>query len=263
MKINLFDMFDLISEESLDILIDHEKNEKTEDIISQNFNHEITVQNVMDMIPKKKKIQKKPWKIRLLIAAIMLLTIGSTVLATKKLSIEEGGIELINDKNAHLIGKELTNNAEKNSTSKESSKTVYNIIEESSIVKTVEKDAHIPRIAEEIAVTEKDGVCLVPEVIFTNDSMVILKKEDGSGWNLKEGETLQVQLDLYPSEINYGGGQGIIYQYIYNGKLMNEVYSETDLSQNYELKAAKSGEYYICLVGASSDPITIEYGKIQ
>lgn len=43
----------------------------------------------------------------------MLLTIGSTVLATKKLSIEEGGIELINDKNAHLIGKELTNNAEK------------------------------------------------------------------------------------------------------------------------------------------------------
>lgn len=113
MKINLFDMFDLISEESLDILIDHEKNEKTEDIISQNFNHEITVQNVMDMIPKKKKIQKNPWKIRLLIAAIMLLTIGSTVLATKKLSIEEGGIELINDKNAHLIGKELTNNAEK------------------------------------------------------------------------------------------------------------------------------------------------------
>ena len=95
MKINLFDMFDLISEESLDILIDHEKNEKTEDIISQNFNHEITVQNVMDMIPKKKKIQKNPWKIRLLIAAIMLLTIGSTVLATKKLSIEEGGIELI------------------------------------------------------------------------------------------------------------------------------------------------------------------------
>lgn len=60
MKINLFDMFDLISEESLDILIDHEKNEKTEDIISQNFNHEITVQNVMDMIPKKKKIQKNP-----------------------------------------------------------------------------------------------------------------------------------------------------------------------------------------------------------
>lgn len=113
MKINLFDMFDLISEESLDILIDHEKNEKTEDIISQNFNHEITVQNVMDMIPKKKKIQKNPWKIRLLIAAIMLLTIGSTVLATKKLSIEEGGIELINDKNAHLIGKELTNNADK------------------------------------------------------------------------------------------------------------------------------------------------------
>lgn len=93
--------------------------------------------------------------------------------------------------------------------------------------------------------------------------MVILKKEDGSGWNLKKGETLQVQLDLYPSEINYGSGQGIIYQYIYNGKLMKEVYSETDLSQNYELKAAKSGEYYICLAGASSDPITIEYGKIQ
>lgn len=89
MKINLFDMFDLISEESLDILIDHEKNEKTEDIISQNFNHEITVQNVMDMIPKKKKIQKNPWKIRLLIAAIMLLTLAQQFLQLRNCPLKK------------------------------------------------------------------------------------------------------------------------------------------------------------------------------
>lgn len=258
MKINLYDMFDLISEESLDILMNQREEEKTESNISQNFNYELTVQNVMDMIPKKKKIKKNSWKIRFLIAAVMLMTICSTVLATKKLSIEEGGIELINDENEHLIGKELTYNTEKESASQE----MYDIFEKSDIVKTIEKDAHIPRVVEEIAVTEKNGVFLVPEFIFTNDSMAILKKEDGSGWNLKKNESLQIELKLYPSEINYGRGQSIIYQYVYNGKLMKKLNSEHGLSQSYDLKAPKPGEYYICLVGGSSDPVTIEYGKI-
>lgn len=105
---------------------------------------------------------------------------------------------------------------------------------------------------------------MVPEFIFTNDSMVILKKEDSSGWDLKKGESLQIQLELYPSEININKvrGQSIRYQYVYDGKLMKEFDSEQGLSQNYELKASKSGEYYICLVGGSSDPITIKSGKI-
>lgn len=200
------------------------------------------------------------------------MAISSTVFAVKQLSVSDGGIELVSDKNKNLIGKELTSNANVYESSKEkytileerdiTPEEMYDILETSDIVKTIEKNAHIPRVAEEITVTEKDGAFFVPEVIFTNDSMVILKKKDGSGWNLKKGESLQLQLELYPSEINSGKGQSIIFQYVYNGKLMKELNAEHGLSQNYELKAAKTGEYYICLVGGSSDPITIKNGKI-
>lgn len=258
MKISYYDIFDLISDEAIDLLTEHMTKHELEKNIYQNFNSKTTFENVMEMLPKNKKRKRVTWKVRLLIVALMLMAISSTVFAVKQLSVLEGGIELVNDKNKHLIGKELTYNENV----QESSKDMYNILEESTIIKSIETDAHIPRVVEEFTVTEKNGMFLVPEFIFTNNSMVILKKEDGSGWNLRKGESLQIQLELYPSEINNGNGQFIMYQYIYNGKLMNKLDSEHGLSQNYELKASKSGEYYICLVGGSSDSITIKNGKI-
>ena len=35
-----------------------------------------------------------------------------------------------------------------------------------------------------------------------------------------------------------------------------------ELNQTFELTAEKSGEYYICLLGVSSDPISLKEGKI-
>ena len=257
MKISYYEMFDLISEEATDLLTEHMSKHELENIY-QNFNYKTTIEDVMEMIPKNKKRKRVTWKGRLLIVALMLMAISSTVFAVKQLSVLEGGIEVVNDKNKHLIGKELTYNEN----IQKASEDTYNILEESTIIKSIETDAHIPRVVEEFTVTEKNGMFLVPEFIFTNNSMVILKKEDGSGWNLKEGESLQIQLELYPSEINNGKGQFIMYQHIFDGQLMKELDSEYGLFQNYELKASKSGEYYICLVGASSDSITIKKGEI-
>ncbi|WP_251387591.1 hypothetical protein [Mediterraneibacter agrestimuris] len=258
MKISYYDMFDLISEESIDLLTNHMNEQELEKILYQNFDYKITLQNVMKMLPKNRKRKRVTWRGRLLIAALVLMTISSTVFAIKQLSVLEGGIELVSDENKHLIGKELTYNAKAENTSK----GMYNILEESDIIKNIEKDAHIPRVVDEFTVTEENGIFLVPEFIFTNDSMVILKKENGSGWDLKKGEALQIQLELYPSEINNGKGQSIIYQYVYDGKLMKELKSEHGLFQNYELNALKSGEYYVCLVGGSSDSITVKKGEI-
>lgn len=94
--------------------------------------------------------------------------------------------------------------------------------------------------------------------------MVILKKADGSGWYLQKGEWLEFQVELYPSDINSGSdkGQSIIYQYILNGKLMEQSSSEDELTQGYSIKAEKSGEYYICMTAASSDPVSLKQGKI-
>lgn len=257
MKISYYEMFNLISEEATDLLTEHMSKHELENIY-QNFNYKTTIEDVMEMIPKNKKRKRVSLKGRLLVAILMLMVISSTAFAVNHLSVLEGGVELVSDKNKHLIGKELTYN----DNIQEVSSDKMDVFGESSIVKKVEKDTHIPRFLEEFTVTEKDGVYIVPEFMFTNDAMVILKKEDGSGWKLKEGESLQIQLELYPSEINKGKGQSIMYQHVFDGQLMKETNSKYGLFQNYELKASKSGEYYICLVGASSDSITIKKGEM-
>ncbi len=89
-------------------------------------------------------------------------------------------------------------------------------------------------------------------------------KEGNKGWKLKKGQTLHFETEEYPSEVNQGRGQAIIYTYILDGKLMNKDYGDgrRGISQNYDLKAEKSGEYYLCLTGASSDPISIKSGRL-
>ena len=90
----------------------------------------------------------------------------------------------------------------------------------------------------------------------------LFTKEDGSGWNLQEGVSLVFETEMYPSEINLGKGQHILYGYVYNGSLvMDSQTDELSLSVSYQLKAENEGEYYICLVSSSSDPITLKKGS--
>lgn len=43
---------------------------------------------------------------------------------------------------------------------------------------------------------------------------------------------------------------------------MKQSFTDDGLVQNYSIKADKAGEYYICLTGASSDPISLKQGEI-
>lgn len=162
MKISYYDMFDLLSEESIDLLTNHMNKQELEKNIYQNFDSTTTLKAITEMLPKNKKRKRVAWKWRLLIAALMLMAISSTVFAVKQLSVSEGGIELVNDNNKHLIGKELTSDAtivsddkDKHLKEENSAKELYNILEESEIIKSIEADAHIPRVVEEFTVTEK------------------------------------------------------------------------------------------------------------
>ena len=102
MKISYYDMFDLISEESIDLLTNHMNEQELEKILYQNFDYKITLQNVMKMLPKNRKRKRVTWRGRLLIAALVLMTISSTVFAIKQLSVLEGGIELVSDENKQI-----------------------------------------------------------------------------------------------------------------------------------------------------------------
>ena len=145
-------------------------------------------------------------------------------------------------------------------------------IKETDIIKDIEPAAGtnepflIPKSITHFAVKGNGNSCTTPEIIFDNGVMVIFTKEDGSGWHLKKGETLVFESTEYPSEINAvtpDKGQCVGFYYVFNNTLMRK--SETSLREldlKYELTAEQDGEYYICLIGASSDPISLMEGKI-
>ena len=68
-----------------------------------------------------------------------------------------------------------------------------------------------PNSITEFAVSGDAGQYITPEIIFGNNDLVIFEQEDGSGWELNEGETLMIQATEYEAETNGGNGQGIMY----------------------------------------------------
>ena len=63
------------------------------------------------------------------------------------------------------------------------------------MIQQVADGVYIPATIDEFPVREADGEYRTPEVIFGNGAMVIFTKEDGSGWDLKKGETLVLCAD--------------------------------------------------------------------
>ena len=267
MKISFYEAFDFIAEEAVELLADY----SSDDDKVQNYSANTTINEVMKNIPtvRKKRKNKTTWTLRLLVAILVIFALSSTVFAIRqRLLVKDGGIELVTDANRNLIGKEIEgrsdiadSNGNIKKVSEEDNNELYSW-KESTIITSVQEGAHVPRIISEFAVVDEESSFLTPEIIFTNDSMVILEKEDGKGWYMEKGEQLDFKVELYPSEINLSKGQSIIYQYIFNGELMSESLTYNGLIQNYSITAEKSGEYFLCLVGASSDPITLKQGKI-
>ncbi len=290
MKLNLYDAFDLISEEAVSLLNEYDGIPET----VQDFSAETTIQAVLENSPKsmKKLRQKTAWKVRLLIAAAII-----TALSSISLAIYEGnlrrihGAELVDETNRDLVGKEMSGiaivtDSEGNIVNKDELYEAYGdlcilpdgiqapkdmpnwkhsetLTISHPLIREVQPDTCMPRSISAFAVQEKDEKFFTPEVIFVNGVMVIFTKEDGSGWHLDEGESLKLEVEEYPSEINSGRGQFVSYQYIFNGTLMGKDFPDTlSLNLSYEITADEAGEYYPCIINASSDPITLKEGEI-
>lgn len=292
MRLNIYDAFDLMAEDAVELLMEYEGTDRLSDAERQ-CSAEAVIQAVLkgdiangtsskiidNKRVRKKRAIKKSWKVYFLAAVLVVTAFSSVSFAVRKRDVRNNyGAELVNETNQDLVGKELSAkiarvyDAEGNWVNEEEYKAVYGEPDPNlfnwktcSLIRKVDPDAHIPPTIDEFAVQEKEGTYVTPEVIFPNGAMVIFVKEDGSGWHLKKGERLRFEAEEYPSEMNLGRGQHVFFQYIFNGTLMKDASLEIEdegLDQSCELTAEKTGEYFICLMGGSSDPITIKEGTL-
>lgn len=278
MKISFYELFDLMAEDALELL-----SEDTPDSETQSSS-EATINGVLEMISQKERphvFKKKKMIRRLLLVAVIGIGVSAAAVALANQPIILNGVllrigaEEINDANRAYVGKEMKaghtaevrreseirEEAAAGTSSRLESERTYELPD---FIKGIESYEKLPYAMDTFESKKEDGYYTTPEIIFTNNAMVIFTKEGNKGWKLKRGQTLHFETEEYPSEVNQGRGQAIIYTYILDGKLMNKDYGDgrRGISQNYDLKAEKSGEYYLCLTGASSDPISIKSGRL-
>lgn len=255
MKITYNDMFDNISDVAFEIL---EENDVFNDEIDEMFSSEKTCKDVTDMIHNQKIVRKRHFTIKgvLLVAALAVMT---SIIAVA----HNYGAALIDDTNQDLVGKASYMTGHKISADEEIKFENYStdIWETTALVKSYENVDIIPDSITEFAASDDSGQFITPEIIFGNNDLVVFVQEDGSGWKLKQGETLVFQAQEYESELHLEKGQSIYYFYICDGVIL-EGNVQTGLNQTFELTAEKAGEYYVCLLNTSSDAISLKEGKI-
>ena len=280
MKVSYYDLFDMIAEDAGKLLSQAEQSP----IHPENYSPDATIATVRGKIKEteghKKRTHKNTFRLRLLIAAVILLSLSGIAFAAYQYDLFRDGAALITDENRDLVGKEMYMSAsvydkDGNLVSGPGlapEPTLEDVMKKTDIIKDIEPAAGtnepfpLPHSVTHFAVKGNGNSCTTPEIIFDNGVMVIFTKEDGSGWHLKKGETLAFESTEYPSEINAvtpDKGQCVGFYYVFNNTLMRK--SDTSLREldlKHELTAEQDGEYYICLIGASSDPISLMEGKI-
>lgn len=127
-------------------------------------------------------------------------------------------------------------------------------IPKSDIAKKWTDNAIIPYSISNIAISNGS----TPEFALENGYMVILTKENSSGWLLKEGDTLTWEFTKQPREFD----QSLSVGYIKDGTVYSTSFSCSELEGEFKINAESEGTYYIYCLGTSSDPITIKEGDI-
>lgn len=264
MKINYYEAFDLIAEEAVDLLAEHQ----SDDSFLDKFSVEDTLSAVQGNMTQKKVVKKRiPMRIRFLIAAVVVLAVSMISFADQDI-----GPKLLTDFNRHLAGKNIV--GEPSVYDQDGNWVSGPIIEEfdlnehmkvwdTSTVITKRPKKMPPYSISEFPVTNVDKHDETPEVIFYNGDMITWVQEDGSGWELEKGDTLSFTAEQYVHENVGKKGQTIHYGYVVNGKLIFEEEHCTGLYQYFEVKAEEKGEYYICLFNYTSESIALKKGIIM
>lgn len=200
----------------------------------------------------------------------MILSASSIVFAVKYLQFpNDGGTQLVTEENRELIGESIQGTAlvydsEGNLINKEDTESVSGLYdwENCPMIQQIEDETAIPSTFTVIPVKKRGTQYQIPEVMFTSEALVIFTKEDGSGWELSEGDEIRIHLEEYETKDFRVEGQMIGYKLIHNGELKKAEDVREGLRQNCILSATEKGEYYSCLIGRSSDITTLKNGTI-
>ena len=107
MKANYYDLFDMIAEDAGKLLSETENRP----VSSEKYSAEETIKSVLERIADRKVIPKKSYRkrlwVRLLIAAIIVLSLSGITFAAYQYDLFQDGAALITDENRDLVGKEM------------------------------------------------------------------------------------------------------------------------------------------------------------
>lgn len=202
---------------------------------------------------------------------IGIIVVGlSTIIACSPKEIKE--TELITDNNRHLIGKEtigdymiyrngvyIDSNGIEYSPEELKNRTRNGLPENRIITKIMEENFMPPSIFE-LETKEKNGVYISPEIITVNGSLNVLTDTNGSGWELKAGDSVEYEFEKYKSEVVEN--QNILIGYVKDGVLYPSQKFD-QLKGNYNLTIEESGQYYFYIINASSDTIALKEGTLR
>lgn len=134
-------------------------------------------------------------------------------------------------------------------------------IPENRIINEIQIDNYSPSSIIEVII-DKAGKnsYSTPEIILVNNSACILTKEDGSGWILDKGDILEYNFQKYKSSVV--NQQNLIIGYVKDGVMYQGESYYQQLKDTYALKAQDKGEYFIYLLSASSDYLTLKQGEL-
>ena len=251
-----------IAEEAVDLLAENQ----SDDSYLDNYSIDKTLSAMQETLSPKTIVKRKvPVKFRFLLAAAFVLMISAVAIASSN-----AGAQLLSEVNKHLVGLQGKGTASiYNQDGELISGTGRLEIEEdiwktSTVIKKKPKGDFVFHTVTEFSVDEKNGKYISPEFMFNNADLVILTKENGEGWYLEKGQSLKFVSQEYESEVNDGNGQTVHYGYVYKGALLGdeEKYYCKGIEQEYQITAEKAGEYYICLLNYTSDPISFRKGEI-
>ena len=166
----------------------------------------------------------------------MILSASSIVFAVKYWQFpNDGGTQLVTEENRELIGESIQGTAlvydsEGNLINKEGAESVSGLYdwENCPMIQQIEDETAIPSTFTVIPVKKRGTQYQIPEVMFTSEALVIFTKEDGSGWELSEGDEIQIHLEEYETKDFRVEGQMIGYKLIHNGELKKQKMYEKD-----------------------------------
>lgn len=159
---------------------------------------------------------------------------------------------VLNEENVHLIGERIVEECE--DINEKNEYDFDSIMKTTSIVESIAVDGMLPSSFVEIQIENMDELN-VPGQIMVNNSVSILTKNDQTGWNLQEGNVIEFEFEKYESKVIKD--QKLLIGYIIDGK-MKEYEIFDSLYGIYTHEVEEPGEYYIYLMSASSDYLSIK-----